>query len=184
MISRRLCVKNGHWSFSVSLLFSPVWPCLVFAYGFVLIWISGNGLWKLIGKCTFKKHLKKITFYTYLILKNSSNQRVRFCLFWWTVFEFRRLLIGCSSAASLQNSKKFTQKGKIYLLFYRYTYWYCMYVIMIAMVIVAVTNILLTYGTINESHISLVFGLFLSILAIILGMFKLNLRIHTIGKFK
>jgi len=49
-----------------------------------------------------------------------------------------------------------------------YTYWYCMYVIMIAMVIVAVTNILLTYGTINESHISLVFGLFLSILAIIL----------------
>ena len=59
-----------------------------------------------------------------------------------------------------------------------------MYVIMIAMVIVAVTNILLTYGTINESHISLVFGLFLSILAIILGMCKLNLRIHTIGKIK
>ena len=59
-----------------------------------------------------------------------------------------------------------------------------MYVIMIAMVVVAVTNLLLTYGTINESHISLVFGLFLSILAIILGMCKLNLRIHTIGKFK
>ena len=49
-----------------------------------------------------------------------------------------------------------------------YSYWYCMYVIMIGMVIVIPTMLLMTYGTIMESRFSLGFSMFLLVIAMLL----------------
>ena len=55
-----------------------------------------------------------------------------------------------------------------YVNFFRYSYWYAMYVIMITMVIVIGTMLLTTHGVINENRVSLGFGMFLMILTLIL----------------
>ena len=44
---------------------------------------------------------------------------------------------------------------------FRYSYWYCVYVIMVSMILAAITMLLVTWGAITEVRFALGFGIFL-----------------------
>ena len=51
---------------------------------------------------------------------------------------------------------------------FRYSYWYCVYVIMVSMILAAITMLLVTWGAITEVRFALGFGIFLLAFCMIL----------------
>ena len=51
---------------------------------------------------------------------------------------------------------------------FRYSYWYCVYVIMVSMILAAITMLLLSWGAITEVRFALGFGIFLLALCMLL----------------